>query len=214
MLKKRVIFTLLYDNGSFVLSRNFRLQKVGDINWLHDNYNFSRISFSIDELLVLDVSRNGRDDEKFNHHVKALTEDSFVPIAAGGGIKSIDRARTLLQSGADKIVINSTLSSDPQLVHELASEFGRQCIIASIDVKSTVDGYVSYKDNGCIAVGGHLDEWLQQVVSLPVGEIYLNSIDRDGTGQGYNFDLLDYLPAEVSVPIIIAGGAGNYQHMY
>jgi len=84
MLKKRIIFVLLYDNGSFMLSRNFRLQKVGDLQWLKKNYNFSHISFSIDELIILDVTRGGRDEEKFLFHVKSLTEECFVPIAAGG----------------------------------------------------------------------------------------------------------------------------------
>src|SRR5687768_4666363 len=109
MLKKRMIFTLLYDNGSFMLSRNFRLQKVGDLRWLQKNYNFSSIAFSIDELIVLDVTRGERNNAIFCDHLKKLTEGCFIPIAAGGGIRSVEYAKMLLRSGADKVVINTPL---------------------------------------------------------------------------------------------------------
>ena len=90
-----------------MLSRNFRLQKVGNLRWLQKNYNFSQITFSIDELIVLDVSRDGRDEEKFRDCVRLLTEECFVPIAAGGGIRALDQAQKLLHSGADKVVLNT-----------------------------------------------------------------------------------------------------------
>ena len=92
MLKKRVLFTLLYDQGNFMLSRNFRLQRVGNLNWLKKNYDFSKISFFIDELIVLNVSRNNRDNTKFAEDLKLIATDIFVPIAAGGGINSIECA--------------------------------------------------------------------------------------------------------------------------
>ena len=100
MLKKRVIFTLLYDNGSFMLSRNFRLQKVGDLQWLKKNYNFSKLAFSIDELVLLNVTRTKRDHEKFINHVRALSEVCFIPIAAGGGIRDVELAHRLVNNGA------------------------------------------------------------------------------------------------------------------
>src|SRR5262245_39867322 len=105
MLKKRLIFTLLYNRGQFMLSRNFRLQKVGDLKWLQTNYDFSRISFSIDELVVLDVTRVDRSTETFCAALKVLTEGCFVPIAAGGGVRTVEHARLLLRSGADKVVV-------------------------------------------------------------------------------------------------------------
>ena len=120
MLKKRLIFTLLYSDGNFMLSRNFKLQKVGNLNWLNENYNFSKISFFIDELIILDVSRNNRDLDIFCSHIKTLTKNCFVPISAGGGINNLIKAKTLLKSGADKIVINSLLDSDIDMVFELA----------------------------------------------------------------------------------------------
>ena len=102
MLKKRIIFTLLYDNGQFVLSRNFRLQKVGNLAWLKKNYNFALISFFIDELIILDITRGERNEAAFCKTLEALTEGCFVPIAAGGGIRSIDQARTYFDQGLTK----------------------------------------------------------------------------------------------------------------
>ena len=123
MLKKRVIFTLLYDSGYFMLSRNFRLQKVGNMQWLKKNYNFSHISFSIDELIILDVTRNERNEAAFYEHVRLLNDECFVPIAAGGGIREVEQARKLLHSGADKVVINTLLVEDSEIISEIASNF-------------------------------------------------------------------------------------------
>ena len=98
MLKKRLIFTLLYNSGIFSLSRNFRLQNVGDIKWLNENYNFDYISQYIDELIVLDVSRSRRDINAFSHILKSLTEKVFVPISSGGGIRKYEDAKILLMT--------------------------------------------------------------------------------------------------------------------
>ena len=100
MLKKRLIFTLLYSSGSFMLSRNFRLQAVGNFDWLQRNYDFSRISNYIDELVVLDVTREKRSLDEFCEVLKSITLNNFVPITAGGGVKDLDSARKLLRSGA------------------------------------------------------------------------------------------------------------------
>ena len=140
MLKKRLIFTLLYSNGSFLLSRNFRLQKVGNLDWLKKHYDFSHVSYSIDELIVLDVTRGERDIDEFCSALELLTDGCFVPIAAGGGVNHIGSARKLLRSGADKVVINSGLYLKNGFVSELASEFGEQCVVGSIDVKSSGAG--------------------------------------------------------------------------
>lgn len=212
MLKKRVIFTLLYDCGSFMLSRNFRLQRVGDLHWLQKNYNFSQIAFSIDELIILDVTRGERDQEKFCNHIKALSKGCFVPITAGGGIRSVEQVRSLLRSGADKIVVNSLIVINPIIIKEIALEFGRQCIVASLDVKLINKVYSVWTENGNRAQDGTLYEWLEKLIKLPVGELYLNSIDRDGTGQGYDLALLDNLPSPMPIPVILAGGAGKYHH--
>jgi cyclase len=214
MLKKRVIFTLLYDNGNFMLSRNFRLQKVGDLAWLQRNYNFSKVAFSIDELIVLDVTRGMRDIHRFSEALKILTQGCFAPIAAGGGVRSVDQAKMLLRSGADKVVINTPLFEDGELINKLAAEFGQQCIVASVDVNRTeVNSYEIRTRNGTSALDGSLRDWLLQLDEKIVGEIYLNSMDRDGTGQGYDMAMLDHLPKKFSKPLILAGGAGNFHHL-
>lgn len=214
MLNKRIVFTLLYDNEQFMLSRNFRLQKVGNLSWLQKNYNFTHISFFIDELIVLDITRGERNQAKFCETLKSLTEGCFVPIAAGGGIRSVEQARRLLRSGADKLVVNTPIFSQPDLLRELAQEFGQQCIVGSLDLKSNQNKeYEILIESGTRALASKANEELQRLSNCDVGEWYLNSIDRDGTGQGYDLSLLDQIPSEWSVPIIIAGGAGNSSHL-
>ena len=109
MLKKRVIFTLLYCDGSYMLSRNFRLQKVGDLHWLKENYNFSQISFFIDELIVINISRSHNNQKSFLLDLEKLSKDCFLPISAGGGIRSPNTAKDLFNSGADKILLNTAI---------------------------------------------------------------------------------------------------------
>lgn len=214
MLKKRLIFTLLYNNGQFMLSRNFRLQKVGDLHWLKTNYNFSHISFSIDELIVLDVTRGEKKPDEFCAALKQLTKGCFVPIAAGGGIRTIEAARKLLRSGADKVVVNSTLYENTGFICHLASEFGQQCVVAAMDFKAGPDGiYQVWSECGSQCLEGTAAKWVEQVTQDNVGELYLNSMDRDGTGQGYDLRLLDLLPANMPKPVILAGGVGNATHL-
>ena len=196
-----------------MLSRNFRLQKIGDLKWLETNYGFSEVGYSIDELIVLDVSRSPRDRQSFCETLKALTFDCFAPIAAGGGVNSVKDAHDLLRSGADKVVVNTALHSNPDLISELATEFGRQCIVASLDCTHTGNAFELVIDNGSKTANLDLPQFLTQISSLPVGEIYLNSVDRDGTGNGYDFKLLDCLPKSIEVPVILAGGVGNSKHL-
>ena len=212
MLKKRIIFTLLFENGQFVLSRNFRLQKVGNLGWLQRNYNFAQVAFFIDELIVLDVSRGTRDPDAFCAALKHISAGCFAPIAAGGGVTSVDYARRLLRSGADKVVLNSALTDDPDLVRDIAHEFGQQCVLGAVDVKRTADHYGVHIRNGSHLLDTPAREALNWTVKGEVGEIYLNCINRDGTGQGYDFETLDLLPPDCSIPVILAGGVGNARH--
>ena len=214
MLKKRLIFTLLYSSGSFMLSRNFRLQAVGNFDWLQRNYDFSRISNYIDELVVLDVTREKRSLDEFCEVLKSITLNNFVPITAGGGVKDVDSARRLLRSGADKILINSGLFNNSNLARVLSEEYGQQCVVGSIDFKRSKSGEFQVWSND----GGRLHEapakdMLEGVLKQEVGEIYLNSMDRDGTGQGLDLEILELLPGRVDKPIILAGGAGNSDHL-
>lgn len=210
MLKKRIIFTLLYDSGSFVLSRNFRLQNVGDLGWLEKNYNFKQISSFIDELVVLDVTRNNRDINLFSDMLKKLTSECFVPIAAGGGVRSCEDARLLLRSGADKVVLNSIIYKDYNMVKIIAKEFGQQCVIGSIDLMNENDAHSVLINNGTEKDSKFNLSWIYDDY---VGEVYLNSINRDGTGQGYDFSTLNEIPKDCKLPIILAGGVGNSAHL-
>lgn len=196
-----------------MLSRNFRLQRAGNIEWLKNNYDFKNIAFTIDELIILDVSRNKRNIERFCDHIKLIGEDCFIPIAAGGGITSHDHARTIINSGADKLVINTALFKTPSFVKELVSIYGSQCIIASVDAKKKEDIFEVYIDNGLTKIELTFSEYIEYIINLGIGEIYINSMDKDGTGHGYLFDLLSQLKYMVNVPIILAGGAGNWHHL-
>ena len=211
-VRKRLIFALLYDSGKFMLSRNFRLQQVGDLPWLEKNYNFRETALAIDELVVLNVERSRASLDQFLEHVKKLNDDCFVPIAAGGGIRSVEDARRLLRSGADKVVINTILHDDRGLVAELAAEFGKQCLVASIDTKRVDGTFRVFIENGTRPIDGDLDSHLAEVTALPIGEIYLNSMDRDGTGQGFDEEMLRHVPSDIPVPLILVGGAGKPEH--
>lgn len=214
MLKKRIIFTLLYDQGNFVLSRNFRRQKVGGVDWLKNNYNFSKVSNFIDELIVLDISREKRNHSFFCEDLKKLTEECFIPISAGGGVRTLDHVNNLLRSGADKIIINSLFENNFNLIQDIAKEFGQQCLIASVDVKKNKDTeYDVLFESGTKVSEYKFSYWIKVFLNSPVGEVYINSIDQDGTGNGYDFDILKSIPIGFNKPIIIAGGAGNAKHL-
>ena len=213
MVKRRLIFTLLYSDGHFMLSRNFRLQQVGDVDWLHRNYGFSGIATSIDELIILDVSRCDRDTGRFCEHALAVSRDCFMPLSLGGGIRSLDQARHLVDQGAEKLVVNTLVHEAPERIRELAATYGRQCIVASIDYRATEAGYSVFVENGSTPVAGDLAAAVRAALDAGAGEIYLNSIDRDGTGQGYWMAALEAIGPGVDVPIIMAGGAGNHRHL-
>ena len=213
MCKKRLIFTLLYNNGYFMLSRNFRLQKVGDLDWIENNYNFKNIAFSIDELIILNVSRNDRNLIEFSKTITKLISNVFVPVAAGGGITSKKYAETLFKSGADKIIINSILNENPILVKDLIREYGSQAVIASVDYKLEEDGMKVYGNNGASLINYKLTDYIAYIQNLGVGEVYLNSIQKDGTGQGFSIDIIDPYLSHFKIPVILAGGAGNSMHL-
>ena len=213
MPKKRLIFTLLYQDGYFYLSRNFRLQRVGDHKWLNEQYNFSKISTSIDELVILDVSRNTRQPENFIDNVLSVTDNCFVPITLGGGIRSIEDANYYISNGADKVVLNTSLYKQPTLVSDLIHKYGSQCIVASVDYKFIGGNYVVFVENGSFPIDMPLSDYLNYLQKLHIGEIYLNSIDQDGTGQGYFLQALSDINLTVPVPLILAGGAGNERHL-
>jgi cyclase len=196
-----------------MLSRNFRLQKVGDLRWLSANYDFSRISHSIDELIVLDVTRGERDQERFAETLGCLVHHVFVPVAAGGGIDTAEKGERLLRSGADKLVVNTALHVNPETIRQLVRNCGSQCVVVSIDVRKEPDGYAVYCDRGNMRSPISLEKSVGLAVEAGAGEVYLNSIDRDGTGFGYETEVIGALGSWLDIPLIIAGGAGNACHL-
>ncbi len=213
MLRKRIIFSLIYEGGFFNQSRNFRLQKAGNLIWLEKNYNFKEMAFSLDELIVLNASKDKKKIEEFAKTLERIVEDVFIPIAAGGGITSIEDAKLLFNSGADKLVLNSLLNNNQEIVRQIVKQYGSQSVIASIDYK-TIDGNnVIFINDGKERVDMSLRQYIEHVQNLGVGELYLNSIDKDGTGFGYDFDTIDQVANSIKIPLIIAGGAGNESHL-
>ena len=213
MSKKRLVFTLLYQKGYFHLSRNFRLQRVGDINWLQNNYQFSSTATAIDELVILDVSRDEYDRATFCEVSAKVSASCFIPLVLGGGIRKIEDADTLIRNGADKLILNTALTESPDLVRELVKVYGSQCIIASIDYRLEDGEYIVYTHQGKKRSNLNIKQYLQEVAKLQVGELYLNSIDRDGTGQGYCMESIKEIGDDTSIPLILAGGAGNQKHL-
>lgn len=214
MLKRRLIFTLLVDQGRFMLSRNFKLQIGGDYQWLCEHYEFESLAFSVDELVILDVSRTSRDRQGFANLVERVSRRCFVPITAGGGIRSLEDARRLLHSGADKISINTSLLEAPGLVQQLVATYGSQCITASIDYRRAENGTTEiWTQNGAHPTGKNLAFGLHRAVELAVGELYLNSILKDGTGQGMDHSTVVPMIKSLPLPVILSGGAGNFQHL-
>lgn len=213
MLRKRIIFTLIYSNGNFMQSRNFRLQKVGNLHWLEKNYKFQSIAFALDELIVLNANRFEKNIADFALTISKLVNNVFIPIAAGGGIKSLEDAELLFKNGADKIVLNSLLIENPLIVRELIQKYGSQSIVASIDCKKNEDKYEIFINNGTKKVNIELLDYIKYLEDLNIGEIYLNSIDKDGTGFGYDVKLIEQINKKTTLPLIIAGGAGNEMHL-
>jgi cyclase len=213
MLRKRIIFTLIYSEGYFTQSRNFRLQRVGNLTWLEHNYQFQKIAFSLDELIVMDATKGEKNIANFAATISNLVNDVFIPIAAGGGIRSLADAELLFNSGADKIVVNSALIENPELIRNLVKTYGSQSVVASIDYKSNNGVDEVYINDATKKVDLSVIEYIKYIEQLNVGEIYLNSIEKDGTGFGYDFENIFKFKDKINLPLIIAGGAGNEKHL-
>ncbi len=212
-LKKRIIFTLLFSKGYFYLSRNFRLQKIGNLEWLKCNYNFNNVSFYIDELIILNVDRDPVDISEFCEVIRDISTEIFVPLSVGGGINNLKKVRNLFASGADKVVINTNLFSGNNLTNEICSLYGKQCLVASLDLKKENGKYSIYSKSGS-QYQGELDNFLEsKEILYNVGEFYLNSINNDGTGNGLDVELAEYFYSKIRTPFIIAGGIGKTEHI-
>ena len=212
MLKVRIIPTLLYKEVGLVKGVGFdSWRRVGSAMQAIKVYNMREV----DELVLLDISATQEKRCPDFKLIDELSDECFMPMMVGGGIRSINDVRRLLQVGADKVAINTQAIENPELIEQVAKKFGSQCVVVSIDVRKHDDGkYEVYTHSGTHPTGIDPLSLVQKVVSMGAGEILLTSIERDGTMNGYDVELIRNVSDLVSVPVIASGGAGNYEHMF
>ena len=166
-----------------------------------------------DELVFLDISASPDERRTTLDMVARVADSIFIPFTVGGGIRSVQDAGAALRAGADKVSVNTAAVRDPSLVSRLADSFGSQCVVAAVDARR-VDGRLTVVVNGGRqATPLEAVEWMRELESLGAGEILLTSMDRDGTGQGYDLELLRAAAGAVGIPVIASGGAGNLEHL-
>ena len=168
-----------------------------------------------DELVFLNIARDNRSSASLLKLIERVSQVCFMPLAVGGGISSFQDAEQLIRKGADKVVINSAAYRDLNLLSEIASKFGSQAVVVSMDARKDEisSRYVLYSECGRKRELIDLEEHVQKVVGAGAGEILINSIDRDGTMSGYDVDLVRLVVKATNVPVIACGGAGNFEHM-
>jgi cyclase len=166
-----------------------------------------------DELVFLDISASPDQRRTTLEMVARVAESIFIPFTVGGGIRSVTDAGAALRAGADKISVNTAAVRNPALVSHLAESFGSQCVVAAVDVRRAGDRLAVVVNGGREETPLEAVEWVSRLESLGAGEILLTSMDRDGTGSGYDLDLLRAASSAVSLPVIASGGAGNLAHL-
>ena len=209
MLRSRVIPCLDVSAGRVVKGVNFiDLVDEGDPVELAARY----ASEGADEIVFLDISATPEGRSTMLDVVRRTAATVFVPLTVGGGIRTVDDMRAALRAGADKVSVNSAAVRDPDLLRRCAAAFGNQCVVLAIDARRAGDGWEVVVDGGRTPTGLDAIEWARKATRLGAGEILATSMDRDGTQDGFDLDLLRALSAAVTVPIIASGGAGNADH--
>ncbi|MDR3244198.1 MAG: imidazole glycerol phosphate synthase subunit HisF, partial [Elusimicrobiota bacterium] len=200
MLSVRVIPCLDVDGGRVVKGTNFiNLRDAGDPVEIAKRYNEE----GADEIVFLDITATHEDRNTTIDIVRKTAQQVFIPLTVGGGIRTIADIRNLLNAGADKVSLNSIAVKNPDIIKEAADIFGIQCVVAAIDAKKVADNKWSvFVRGGRVDTGIDAVQWAQKVVQLGAGEILLTSMDRDGTKDGYDTDLLKIISSRVAVPLI------------
>jgi len=211
MLKVRIIPTLLWKNLGLVKGVGFNSwRQVGTVMPSIKVYN----SRDVDELVLLDITATDERREPDYDSISEFSAECFVPLTFGGGVNDLDVIRRLLLSGVDKVAINTMAYKRPELISESSYKYGSQCIVASIDVGLNEQGnYECFSHCGQEQTGKDPVEWSKELESLGAGEILVTSIERDGTMDGYDTNLIKLISSSVNIPVIASGGAGNYSHM-
>lgn len=214
-LAKRIIPCLDVDAGRVVKGVRFvDIRDAGDPVEVARRYNAE----GADEITFLDITASSDDRETMAHVVEAVAADVFIPLTVGGGIRSVDDIRRMLNAGADKVGINTAAVNNPEVVREAADKVGSQCIVVSIDAKR-VPGkdrsprWEIFTHGGRKPTGIDALQWAEKMQQYGAGEILLTSMDRDGTMQGFDLELTRAVSELVSIPVIASGGVGNLQHL-
>jgi len=210
-LAKRIIPCLDVDNGRVVKGVQFvDIRDAGDPVEIAKRYNEA----GADEITFLDITASHEGRETIVHVVEQVAGQVFIPLTVGGGIRSVDDVRRMLNAGADKVAINTAAVSHPEFVREASERFGAQCIVVAIDARQvTPTRWEIFTHGGRKPTGLDAVQWAQRMVEYGAGEILLTSMDRDGTREGFDLALTRAVAEAVSVPVIASGGVGNLQHL-
>jgi len=214
-LAKRIIPCLDVDNGRVVKGVQFvDIRDAGDPVEVARRYNEE----GADEITFLDITASHEERDTTLHTVERMASEVFIPLTVGGGVRTLDDIRNLLNAGADKVSINSAAIKNPDFVRAAAERFGSQCIVVAIDAKQVEAGDESsrweiFTHGGRRPTGIDAVAWARQMVSNGAGEILLTSMDRDGTKDGFDLKLTRAVSEAVHVPVIASGGVGNLQHL-
>ncbi len=218
MLAKRIIPCLDVTGGRVVKGVNFvELRDAGDPVEIAARYNEQ----GADELTFLDITATSDGRDMILHIIEAVASQVFIPLTVGGGVRTVDDVRRLLNAGADKVSFNSAAVADPQVIRDASAKYGAQCIVVAIDAKHRVGEDLAARGPGwdVYTHGGrrnvHLDavDWARRMASQGAGEILLTSMDRDGTKLGFDLELTRAVSDAVSVPVIASGGVGVLEHL-
>jgi len=206
MLRKRIITVLTLNDGTLFRTKLFTPDYRYTLNFVD--------AWSVDEIAILDVTRGETPDrEKFFSAVANFAQTCFVPISVGGGIRKIEDVERYMTAGADKVIINTGALESPQLITDIASAYGAQCVVVSIDAAKRENGFEVMSHFGATPTGRDPAVWAKEAESLGAGEILITAIERDGALQGYDLELCGEVAAAVSIPVQVLGGCGNWQHM-
>jgi len=209
MLTKRIIPCLDIKDGKTVKGINFiNLKDAGDPVELGIKY----AEFGADELVFLDITATVEKRKTLVELVKRIAQNINIPFTVGGGINDVDAVDALLNSGADKITVNSSAVNNPSLIDELANRFGSQCVVLSIDTKLIGNIHKIFTNGGRTETNKELVAWATEAVNRGVGEILLTSMDHDGTKDGFAIEITKKLSEMLPVPVIASGGAGSMEH--
>ncbi|MFM8676415.1 MAG: imidazole glycerol phosphate synthase subunit HisF [Burkholderiaceae bacterium] len=211
MLAKRIIPCLDVNAGRVVKGVNFvSLRDAGDPVEIARRYDQQ----GADEVTFLDITASSDDRDLILPMIEAVADQVFIPLTVGGGVRTVEDVRRLLNAGADKISINTAAIQQPGLIRDCSDKFGAQCIVVAIDAKRVGDHWEVFTHGGRNATGLDAVQWASRVMALGAGEILLTSMDRDGTGQGFDLQLTRAVSESVSIPVIASGGVGCLEHLY